>query len=60
MAKTPSLQASARVVLRARLLSHCAALPFVRDVGHMLQAMPPSGISRTARFPVPSVVHLGS
>src|SRR5215212_1982536 len=32
-------------------------LPFVGEARHMLQAMPQSGITQTARFPAPSVIH---
>jgi hypothetical protein len=57
MANTPSLKASARLVLSMAPLSVMLLLAFVGGARHMLQTRLQVGIARTARFPVPSLIH---
>src|SRR5215207_7808340 len=57
MANTPSLKASARLVLSMAPFSVMLLLAFVGGARHMLQTMLQAGIARTARFPVPSHIH---
>jgi hypothetical protein len=57
MANTPSLKASARLVLSMAPFSVMLLLAFVGGARHMLQTMLPAGIARTARFPATSLIH---